>query len=104
MAGLSRQIRRALLTSYVALEPPALSEIDKDAMRDALVSLVHSIGISNLRNSTLLKQLNAGNFGAVPEQFMVWTRALDKEVPGLRARREAEVELWNRSQSLKQAN
>ena len=36
MAGLSRQIRRAILTSYVALEPPALAEIDKDMMRDAL--------------------------------------------------------------------
>ena len=37
MAGLSRQTRRALLTRYAALEPPALLEIDKDAARDSLV-------------------------------------------------------------------
>ena len=39
MAGLSRQIRRAILTSYAGLEPPALAEIDKDTMRDALVAM-----------------------------------------------------------------
>ena len=39
MAGLSRQIRRVILTQYVALEPPALAEIDKDAAREALVGV-----------------------------------------------------------------
>jgi len=39
IAGLSRQIRRAILTHYVALEPLAVAEIDRDAMQDALVAM-----------------------------------------------------------------
>jgi ABC-type siderophore export system fused ATPase/permease subunit len=39
LAGLPRQIRRAIIAQYVALEPPALAEIDQDAMRDALIGV-----------------------------------------------------------------
>lgn len=39
MGGLSRYVRRALLTSYVALEPAAEAETDKEAAYDALVAV-----------------------------------------------------------------
>jgi ABC-type siderophore export system fused ATPase/permease subunit len=43
MAGLSRQIRRSVLLGYVALEPSAMAEIDKDAARDSLVALPRGV-------------------------------------------------------------
>jgi lysozyme len=61
---------------------------------DALVSFAFNCGIGNLRSSTLLKMVNAGNFNAVPAQFMRWTRAAGKELPGLVRRRRAEAALW----------
>jgi len=39
LAGVSRQVRRAILSSYAAAEPQARSEIDRDAMQDALTAL-----------------------------------------------------------------
>ena len=39
MAGLSRQVRRALITKYSALEPGALASIDGDALRDGVTTL-----------------------------------------------------------------
>ena len=39
MAGLARHIRRAILTRYVALEPPAFAEIDQGAAHDALAAM-----------------------------------------------------------------
>jgi lysozyme len=61
---------------------------------DALVSFAFNCGIGNLQSSTLLKMVNAGNFEAVPAQFMKWTRAAGKELPGLVRRRRAEAALW----------
>ena len=61
---------------------------------DALVSFAFNCGIGNLRSSTLLKMVNAGNFDVVPAQFMRWTRAAGKERPGLVRRRRAEAALW----------
>jgi lysozyme len=61
---------------------------------DALVSFAFNCGIGNLQSSTLLKMVNAGNFDAVPAQFMKWTRAAGRELPGLVRRRRAEAALW----------
>ena len=38
MGGLSRQIRRALMTRYTALEPAALAEIDHEALLDGVIA------------------------------------------------------------------
>lgn len=67
----------------------------------ALVSLVYNIGRTAFLNSTLLKKLNAGDFEAVPMQFMRWTKITDPETGkkvvsnGLVNRRSAEVGLWS---------
>ena len=62
---------------------------------DALVSWVYNLGPTNLRNSTMLKVLNAGKYEEVPYQMKRWNRAGGKVLKGLVVRREAEAELFN---------
>ena len=64
---------------------------------DALVSWVYNLGPTNLRNSTMLKVLNAGKYDEVPYQMKRWNRAGGKVLKGLVLRREAEAELFNES-------
>ena len=65
---------------------------------DSLVCLTYNIGGANLRKSTLLKLLNAGNYLGAADQFLVWNKARlgGKLVPikGLAKRREAERRLF----------
>ena len=61
---------------------------------DTLVSFVFNVGIGAFRKSTLLKKLNAGDYAAVPEELMKWTRAGGKVVQGLVNRRKAEADFW----------
>jgi len=61
---------------------------------DALVSFAYNCGIGALQKSTLLKRVNAGDFDRVPAEFMKWTRAGGRELPGLVRRRRAEARLW----------
>jgi lysozyme len=63
---------------------------------DALVSLVWNIGIGNFEHSTLLQELNAGHMTCAADEFLKWTRAAGKFMPGLLRRREAERELFLR--------
>jgi lysozyme len=62
---------------------------------DALVSFAFNCGPTNLRNSTLLKKLNAGNYAAVPSELNKWVKAKGKTLKGLVRRREAEGFLWS---------
>lgn len=57
---------------------------------DSLVAWVYNLGPTNLRESTLLKILNAGDKDGIPEQINRWNRAGGKILQGLVRRREAE--------------
>lgn len=59
-----------------------------------LVSFVFNVGEGNFGKSTLLRKLNAGDYGAIPKELMKWTRANGKFVQGLANRRAAECGLW----------
>lgn len=61
---------------------------------DALVSLSYNIGIGALRNATLLKKLNSGDYQAAANQFDVWINAGGKRVQGLVNRRAREKKLF----------
>ena len=61
---------------------------------DALVSWVFNLGPTNLRNSTLLKVLNSGDYEGVPAQIKRWNKAGGKVLEGLIRRREAEALLF----------
>jgi lysozyme len=62
---------------------------------DALVSFTFNEGAGRLQTSTLLKLLNAGDYAAVPVQFMQWVYGGGTKLPGLVTRREAEVKLFH---------
>lgn len=61
---------------------------------DALVCFAFNIGCGAFMKSTLLKKLNAGDYEAIPEQLMRWTKAGGKQCAGLVNRRKNEIELW----------
>jgi len=61
---------------------------------DVLVDFAYNAGVGNLKTSTLLKKVNAGDFDAVPTELMKWTKGGGKELPGLVRRRRAEAEWW----------
>jgi lysozyme len=61
---------------------------------DALVSFVYNLGAGAFAGSTLLKDLNAHKFSAVPGQLEQWTHAGGRVLPGLVTRRKAEARLF----------
>ena len=63
---------------------------------DALVSFVYNLGAGAFQTSTLLKDINAGNFGAVPGELGKWTHAGGRVLPGLVTRRQAEGRLFTK--------
>ncbi len=62
---------------------------------NALVDFVFNVGSANFQSSTLLKDLNAGNFAAAALQFDRWDMAGGKAVAGLLRRRIAEEGEFN---------
>jgi lysozyme len=61
---------------------------------DALVSFSFNVGLGNLQNSTLRMKVNRSEFEAAAEQFLVWTKAGGKVLPGLVKRRTHEKEMF----------
>ena len=61
---------------------------------DALVAWTYNLGPANLKESTMLKELNSGNFEEVPRQKKRWNRAGGEVHDGLIRRREAESRLF----------
>ena len=61
---------------------------------DALVCWVYNLGPTNLRSSTMLKELNAGSYDLVPFQMKRWDKAGGKPLLGLTRRRNAEALLF----------
>ncbi len=60
----------------------------------ALVSFAYNLGLGNLRGSTLLEKLNAGDYAGASEEFMKWDSAGGKKMRGLTRRRGAEEQLF----------
>lgn len=60
----------------------------------ALVSFAYNCGTNNLKNSTLLQLLNANKPRQAADEFLKWTKAQGKVMPGLVRRREAERRLF----------
>jgi len=60
----------------------------------ALTSFTFNLGIGNLKSSTLLRKLNAGDYAGAADQFLVWNKAGGQVMAGLTKRREAERSLF----------
>ena len=63
---------------------------------DALVSFTFNCGVGAFESSTLLKRLNAGDYGAVPTELRKWVKAGPVTLPGLVTRRTAEGTLFSK--------
>lgn len=61
---------------------------------DALVDFAYNAGTQNLRTSTLLKQLNKGNYDKAADEFGKWVYGGGKRLKGLEIRRGLERELF----------
>jgi lysozyme len=66
---------------------------------DALVDFCFNLGAGRLAASTLLRDLNAGDYQAARRQLLSWDHAGAEEIEGLKARREAEFRLWGETAS-----
>ena len=93
---ISKQEAEDILKADLGKFEERVSRLVKVALTDnqfaALVSFDFNTG--SLHKSTLLKKLNAGDYGAVPSELMKWVNAGGKRVPGLVNRRAAEAGLW----------
>lgn len=68
---------------------------------DALVSWVFNVGadwvvMNGFKDATFIKELNKGNYEAVPAGLRLFVNAGGKRVQGLVNRREDEIRLWNK--------
>ena len=54
---------------------------------DALVSFTYNLGPANLKSSTLLKKLNAGDYQGAADQFLKWVSPGTSVTAGLTKRR-----------------
>jgi lysozyme len=66
----------------------------KQGQYDALVSFTYNEGAGRLQSSTLLKVLNAGDYAAVPAEFIKWVFGGGVKLPGLVTRRSAEAAMF----------
>ena len=74
----------------------AVTQPLSDNQAGALIDFTFNLGAMNLDSSTLLRELDAGNYADVPAQMMRWVHDAGGGVlPGLVARRQAEADLWN---------
>jgi lysozyme len=64
------------------------------AQYDALVSFTFNVGEGNLRSSTLLRKLNAGQCMAAAAEFKRWVYAKGKRLAGLVRRRAEESAMF----------
>ncbi len=80
---------RAQVTVMTAVAPELT-----DGQYAALCDFVYNVGSGNFRTSTLLKAVNGKQYDRVPFQLLRWVKAGGKEWPGLKTRREREIDLF----------
>jgi lysozyme len=83
-----------LLKADTAVAQAAVARLVKvpitQGQYDALVSFTFNVGASNLKSSTLLRKLNAGDCRGAAAEFPRWNRAKGTVLPGLTTRRARE--------------
>jgi lysozyme len=60
----------------------------------ACVSLCYNIGVGAFAGSTVLRDINAGDFAGAQAAFGLWVNGANGPMPGLERRRAAEAELF----------
>lgn len=89
-----------LLRDDVAIAEAAVRDLVEVRLErnqfDALVSFTFNCGVGAFEGSTLLRVLNEGRYGRVPEELMRWVNAGGQRVEGLVNRRRAEAALFTK--------
>ena len=95
---ISQNEAEQILRSDLGKCEAAVSRLVKAPLTDnqfaALVSFTFNCGEGALKNSSLLRKLNDGDYNSIPSELMKWTRANGVQVKGLVNRRAAEAGLW----------
>ena len=68
--------------------------VGRQGVFDSLVSFAFNVGLGNLQRSGLRMKTNRGDFEEAAEEFMKWTKAAGKVLPGLVKRRQDERALY----------
>jgi lysozyme len=88
----------AILSRDLALAESAVDRLVKVALTqgqfDALVDFVFNLGAGRLASSTLHDYLDSARYDDAAWQLLAWDHAGSRELPSLKARREAEFQLW----------
>jgi lysozyme len=67
--------------------------IDNNSRLNAIVDFAYNLGENNLKNSTLRKVINQGDWESAKIEIMKWVKGGGKTLPGLVNRRSAERSL-----------
>lgn len=97
-APITRERAETLLLWMVANKylPPVIKlcpGADSPERLAALIDFTYNLGANALKNSTLRRKVNAGEWDAVPDEFRKWDKAVGRVLRGLTIRREAEAQL-----------
>ena len=96
--GLTRAQAEELLRNDIRAHSIPIEGLIKVPVTDnqfaALVSFAFNLGVNNLRNSTLLRKVNARDYDGAALEFAKWNKAGGKVLKGLTRRREAEATLF----------
>ncbi len=68
--------------------------VGRQGVFDALVSFAFNVGLGNLQRSSLRMKTNRGEFEEAADEFMKWTKAGGRVLPGLVKRRQDERALY----------
>ena len=68
--------------------------VSNQGIFDSLVSFSFNVGLGNLQRSSLRMKTNRGEYEDAAEEFMKWTKAAGRVLPGLVKRRKDEQALY----------
>lgn len=93
-AAQAEQILRDDLRKFEGYVTSAVHVPLTQAQFDALVSWTFNLGPGNLKSSTMLRKLNAGDYQGAADEMLRWNKSNGKVLAGLTKRREAERALF----------
>ena len=83
---LRKTIKEMFMPGVVFLCP----SIDTPERLAAITDFAFNLGLSALKNSTLRKKINSGDWSSAKKEILKWNKANGKELEGLKKRRLAE--------------
>lgn len=87
-------LRRDIGTAVIGVSGAVNVKLN-DNQFGACVSLAYNIGVTNFKKSSLLAEINKGNFEIASAKFPNYNKANGHVMAGLTKRREAERDLFN---------